>query len=151
MKILLALDESPCSRAAIDSVISTFRPEGSEVKILHVDEWPKDLPTSLAFTQGREGAHAVLAAHEERRHVIDGLVGDTRRRLEEAHFTVTTEIRSGDAREGILNSAAEWHPDVIVLGSHGRHGVERFLLGSVSESIVRHATCSVDVVRPTPA
>lgn len=147
MKILLAIDESPCSRAAIDSVVSTFRPEGSEVKILHVDEWPKDLPTALAFAQGREGAHAVLAAHEERRRLIDGLVADARRHLE-AHFTVTTEIRSGDAREEILDIAAAWHPDVIVLGSHGRHGVERFLLGSVSESIVRHATCSVNVVRP---
>jgi nucleotide-binding universal stress UspA family protein len=61
---------------------------------------------------------------------------------------VATEIRRGDARQEILDSAAEWHSDVIVLGSHGRHGLDRFLLGSVSESVVRHATCSVDVVRP---
>jgi nucleotide-binding universal stress UspA family protein len=148
MKILLAIDESPCSRAAIDSVISRFRPERSDVKVLHVDEWPKDLPTALAFAQGPVGADAVLTAHEERRQLTDALVDETRRRLEAAHFTVATEIRSGDARQEILDSAAEWHPDVIVLGSHGRHGLDRFLLGSVSENVVRHALCSVDVVRP---
>jgi nucleotide-binding universal stress UspA family protein len=75
-------------------------------------------------------------------------VDDAKRRLEVAHFTVTTEIRAGDARRVILDSAAEWHPDLIVLGSHGRHGLERLLLGSVSESVVRHASCSVSVVRP---
>lgn len=110
MKILLAIDESPCSHAAIDSVISAFRPERSEVKVLHVDEWPKDLPTAFAFAQGPEGANAVLAAHEERRHLTDALVDETRRRLEAAHFTVATQIRSGDARQEILDSAAEWNP-----------------------------------------
>jgi nucleotide-binding universal stress UspA family protein len=151
VKILLAIDDSPCARAAIDSVIADFRAERSEVKVLHVDEWPKDLPTALAFAQGPDGAHAVLAAHDERRQRADELVCDTKRRLEAAQFTVTTEIRTGDARGGILQSAAEWHPDLIVLGSHGRRGLDRLLLGSVSESVVRHAACSVDVVRPPRA
>ena len=147
MKILLAIDDSPCSRAAADSVISEFRPERTDVKVLNVDEWPKDLPNEFAFGYGRESAEAVLAAHEERRRRVDDLVADTKRRLEAAHFTVATELRAGDARREILDSAAEWHPDLIVVGSHGRHGLDRFLLGSVSESVVRHAECSVDVVR----
>ena len=151
MKILLAIDDSPCARAAIDAVISDFRPDHSQVKILHVDEWPKNLPTELAFAQGSEGASALLSAHDERRQCVDELLADTKRRLAEAHFDVATEIRAGDARREILDSAAEWHPDLIVIGSHGRHGLERFLLGSVSESVVRHASCSVDVVRPAHA
>ncbi len=47
----------------------------------------------------------------------------------------------------ILDEAAEWGADLIVLGSHGHRGVERFLLGSVSESVALHAYCSVEVVR----
>lgn len=61
-------------------------------------------------------------------------------------FRVSTEIRAGDARHAILESASEWEPDLTVLGSHGRRGLDRFLLGSVYENVVRQAACSVDVV-----
>jgi nucleotide-binding universal stress UspA family protein len=47
----------------------------------------------------------------------------------------------------IVDRAAEWHADLIVLGSHGRHGLDRFLIGSVSEYVARHAPCSVEIVR----
>lgn len=147
MRILLAVDDSPCSRAAVDSVIAQFRPENCVVRVLHVDEWPKGLPASLAFTEGAEIAGSVLAAHEEMRQRANELVDDAKRRLSAADFRVTTEIRAGDARRAILDCATEWQPDLIVLGSHGRRGVDRFLLGSVSENVVRHATCSVDVIR----
>jgi nucleotide-binding universal stress UspA family protein len=150
MKILLAIDDSPCSGMALDSVVSQFRPEHAEVRVLHVDEWPKGMPNELAFAQGSEAATSVLAAHEALRGRIDTVLNDAKRRLEAAHFPVTTEIRAGDARREILDCAAAWHPDLIVLGSHGKHGLERLLLGSVSESVVRHATCSVSVVRPAP-
>jgi nucleotide-binding universal stress UspA family protein len=93
----------------------------------------------------------VLLAHEQRDHRAEELIADTKHRLEAAHFTVVTEIRVGDARREILDAAAEWHPDLIVVGSHGRQGLERFLLGSVSASVVRHAGCLVDVVRPADA
>jgi nucleotide-binding universal stress UspA family protein len=148
MKILVAVDDSPCSRLAVEAVVSDFRPEHSEVKILHVDEWPRQMPSELAFAQGREAASTILAAHEADRRRADALLDDAKRRLEAAHFAVASEIRDGDARREILDSAAEWHPDLIVVGSHGRHGLERLLLGSVSESVVRHAGCSVSVVRP---
>jgi nucleotide-binding universal stress UspA family protein len=46
--------------------------------------------------------------------------------------------------------ADEWKADLIVLGSHGKHGIEKFLLGSVAESVARHAKCSVMIVRTLP-
>jgi nucleotide-binding universal stress UspA family protein len=50
-------------------------------------------------------------------------------------------------QELILKEAADWGADLIVLGSHGRRGFSRFLLGSVSEAVASHAPCSVEVIR----
>jgi nucleotide-binding universal stress UspA family protein len=148
MKVLLAIDDSDCSRAAIDSVMHQFRPHDTEVRLVHVDEWPKALASEFAFARGTDAIQAVLAVHEEQRRNAHALVDATKHRLQAAEFRVATDMRVGDARREILSAADEWQPDVIVVGSHGRHGVERLLLGSVSEYTVRHASCSVEVVRP---
>jgi nucleotide-binding universal stress UspA family protein len=50
----------------------------------------------------------------------------------------------------ILEEARQWGADLIVLGSHGRGGMERFLMGSVAETVATHAECSVEVVRKAP-
>jgi nucleotide-binding universal stress UspA family protein len=151
-KILLAIDESPCSEAAVKAVLNQFPPELSEVRVLHVDEWPKDMPTYLAFAEGPAAVSNIVSMHNERWRRGEELVSRAAHRLAAAKFRAKTEIRHGDARHEILDFAADWCPDVIVLGSHGRRGVDRFLLGSVSEGVVRHANCSVEVVRgPLPA
>jgi nucleotide-binding universal stress UspA family protein len=146
-KILLAIDESACSEAAVEAVLKQFPPEVSDVRILYVDEWPKDMPTYLAFAEGPAAVSNIVSTHNERWRRGEELVGRAAHRLTAAHFRANTEMRRGDARHEILNCAADWRPDVIVLGSHGRRGVDRFLLGSVSEGVVRHAHCSVEVVR----
>ena len=149
MKILLAIDDSDYSRAAARAVIMQFRPEGSEVRVLTVVEWPPDLPSSLAFTPSAMSAGPILDLHEETRRQSEQLIRSAAERLRAAGFTVNQDLREGDARHVILECASEWHPDVIVLGSHGRTGLDRFLLGSVSENVMRHAACSVAVVRGT--
>jgi nucleotide-binding universal stress UspA family protein len=53
----------------------------------------------------------------------------------------------GEPRAFILDEAKAWGADLIVLGSHGRHGLDRLLMGSVSESVALYAHCSVEVVR----
>lgn len=80
------------------------------------------------------------------------LVESVARHLFSAGFKTETRVEEGEARELILDCAKEWNPDLIVLGSHGKTGLDRFLLGSVSESIARHAHCSIQIVRngPTP-
>jgi nucleotide-binding universal stress UspA family protein len=56
-------------------------------------------------------------------------------------------VRYGDARSCIVDEAKEWGADLIVVGSHGYTGLKRLLLGSVAQSVVTHAPCSVEVVR----
>ena len=56
-------------------------------------------------------------------------------------------VHDGDPRSVIVDEAQDWKADLIVLGSHGYSGFKRWLLGSVAQSVVSHAPCSVEVVR----
>jgi nucleotide-binding universal stress UspA family protein len=67
--------------------------------------------------------------------------------LRSTGFKADTAVKGGDVRETIIDLAAEWHADLIVVGSHGERGLKRFLLGSVAEFVARHAMCSVAIVR----
>ena len=67
--------------------------------------------------------------------------------IHEAGLSVTPALQEGDPRSQIIDVAREWRADLIVLGPHGRTGLQRFLLGSVSEAVVRHAHCSVEIAR----
>jgi nucleotide-binding universal stress UspA family protein len=60
---------------------------------------------------------------------------------------VKTIIKQGNPAEEVLATAQAMKADVIITGSHGRHGAQKFLLGSVSSKIVDHAECSVLVVK----
>jgi nucleotide-binding universal stress UspA family protein len=64
-----------------------------------------------------------------------------------AGFNVTTIAKEGDPKADVIDVAAEWRADLIMLGSHGRKGLDRFLVGSVSEAVALHAPCSVQIVR----
>ena len=87
--------------------------------------------------------------------VIDSMVHDNQIALDEiadAHRAKATIgevlLRTGDARDLINQTAKEVNADLIVMGTHGRRGVSRALLGSISESVVRTAPCPVLTVRP---
>jgi nucleotide-binding universal stress UspA family protein len=67
--------------------------------------------------------------------------------LKAAGFNARGRVIEAETRSGILDLASEWHADLIVLGSHGRKGLQRFMLGSVAESVARGAYCSVLIVR----
>ncbi len=147
MRILLAVDGSSCSEAAAGAIVAQFPREASQILVFHADEWPAGLPVDLSFAEGPTAAMEVIAAHEQRRKEADALVAGVAGRLRAAGFQTSSTVRPGDPRHGIVDAAKEWGADLIVLGSHGRRGVDRFLIGSVSEAVVRHAPCSVEVVR----
>ena len=73
--------------------------------------------------------------------------------LEAAGLTTAESISvlAASPKELILQEAAEWSADWIVLGSHGSSGLSRFLIGSTSETVATHATCSVEVIRQKPS
>ena len=152
MNVLLAIDHSPCSEAAVEAVLTQFQPDKTTVRVVHVVEWPGMLAPALTFAQSPRAADCVLAAHDDIRRRGHELVARAASRLLEARFKATAFVVEAEVRHAILAMAAAWPADTIVIGSHGRHALDRFLLGSVSEHVLRHAACAVHVVRqrPTP-
>jgi nucleotide-binding universal stress UspA family protein len=150
MKLLLAIDESPCSDAAVRAVIDQFRPEGTAIRVLHVIGWPAELPPSSMFDEGPRAADHVGTAHDALRRRSSELVGAAVDRLARAGFAASAHVTEGDPCDEILAMSGAWHADVVVVGSHGRKGLDRVLLGSVSARVLREAGCSVLVVRTDP-
>jgi nucleotide-binding universal stress UspA family protein len=145
MKIVLAIDGSKFSDAATHAVIAQAIPGEAEVRVVHVVNLMNNpFPEMTAFDAEIEHAP------NEQREPAEALVGATAELLRARGLTVTTAVEWGDPKSKIINAAEEWHADLIVLGSHGRKGLERFLLGSVSEAVMLHAHCSVEIARLPP-
>lgn len=140
MKILLAVDDSPTSRAAVEAVAAQFPPKQTEVRVLHVVE-------PIAVTPPPEMAAGYFPELKEAAEKAKAWVEGVVEKLRSAGFTASSAVEKGDARSVIVDTAAAWPADLIVLGAHGRKKLDRFLLGSVSEAVARHARCSVEVVR----
>ncbi len=143
MRILVAIDGSKYSDAAVRSVAERGHSPDSEVRVLHVIEPVPVSPDGQAwgFALGISG---VL---DDQREAANELVARAAEVLRNAGWKVSTFVGEGNPTAVILDDSAEWKADLIVLGSHGRSGLDRFLLGSVSEAVARHARCSVEIVR----
>ena len=84
---------------------------------------------------------------DAQRKPAEALVAKTAALLRSKGFPVTTVVELGNVKSKILDTAERWRADLIVLGSYGRTGLERFLMGSLAEAVARHARCSVEIVR----
>jgi nucleotide-binding universal stress UspA family protein len=146
MKILLAVDGSASSLAAAKEVARRPWPPGSSIKVISAFKLPfvptdetRSLPES-DYSQLEKAERAQARAAMDRAQEILRQSADTGLELE-------SEVMLGDAREVILDEAAAWRADLIVLGSRGLGGVKRFLLGSVPLGVLTQAPCSVQIVR----
>jgi nucleotide-binding universal stress UspA family protein len=144
MKILLATDGSKFSEAATGAVASQFRTEGAEVLVLQVVE-PLIFSTPPQMAPGY--APEMAARLQDKLKQARESVAHTAEVLRKAALKVDSRVVENEIRTGILDTAENWHADLIVLGSHGEKGLKKFLLGSVAEFVARHARCSVLIVR----
>jgi nucleotide-binding universal stress UspA family protein len=148
MKILLAIDDSACSQEATRTLLAQFRAQDAEVRVLSVVEPIAVYISADAFPHFTP---QVVEIEEERKTQATDLVSKVAKTLREAGFKSSEFIDFGDAKTTIIDNATKWPADLIVLGSHGWKGLNRFLLGSVSDAVARHAPCSVEIVRVRPA
>jgi nucleotide-binding universal stress UspA family protein len=140
MRILVAIDDSKSLEELLRAIIMQIRTQDSEVRILHVLQ-----PISVSTPP--QMARSFTPEIEEQKKQAQELIDTATKQIASAGFKVDSVIDKGDVKETILDSAIQWHADLIVVGSHGSGGVRRFLLGSVAESVARHAPCSVEIVR----
>lgn len=143
MRILLAIDDSKYSQEALRKLIAQTK-RGSQVRVLNVVESIGGyisaglIPHVVSMAPGME---------EDRVKQAKDLVRRVVRKLREAGFKTSEAVEEGDPKSKIIDHAENWNADLIILGSHGWKGLNRFLLGSVSEAVARHANCSVEIVR----
>ena len=144
MKVLLAIDGSSYSTAAVELVATRPWTPDTIVRVLMAVEpimQPPDPWNSMVGVEALEFARKELTSQAEQ------LVKNVAETLRKTGLMVETEVSNGDARSIIVDQAEEWSADLVVVGSHGYTGLKRLLLGSVAQSVVSHAPCSVEVVR----
>jgi nucleotide-binding universal stress UspA family protein len=143
MKILLAIDGSEYSETAMESVAARPWPSGTKVRVLCVIDKVKLAAPEMWVYAGNllELEQQQLTQEAER------LTARVANSLEAKGLSTEAVVRLGDPRAVIVDEAKEWGADLIVVGSHGRRGITRWLLGSVAQSVASHASCSVEVIR----
>jgi nucleotide-binding universal stress UspA family protein len=142
LKILLAVDDSQFSEAATQAVIAQHQSRETEVKVLHVLDRPHFVDVAFPMPSSYEEIF-----RQESQKQAEALVAKTAEQLRANGLEVTTAVEQGDPKSRIVDNAVQWQADLVVLGSHGRKGLNRFLIGSVAEAVARHAPCSVQIVR----
>lgn len=147
MKVLLATDGGKQSDAAIAAIGRLALDADDEIRVvtvvdmalpMSIDIYGGFLPDSAELEKaGRENAAKVVAETAER----------VKAENPDKTVAISTDVLFGSPDSRIVEAAEQWHADLIVVGSHGYSRWERLLLGSVSDSVVHHAPCSVLVVR----
>lgn len=146
MKILLAVDGSACSDAAVEEVANRPWPINSMVRVLNTYEMPLP-PTPEGWALPTNYFDEMDQAIRTQSQAIVNQASEKLRTKLDKTIEVGSKSVPGSPRAVILDEADSWGADLIVIGSHGYGRLERLLLGSVSQSVVSHAKCSVEVVR----
>jgi nucleotide-binding universal stress UspA family protein len=146
MKILLATDGSESAQAAVDLLEAFPFPRDSEVIVLTVIDHSVFRDKHMAASSD-EHRQALEEAEKLACEEAGMLLADEAARLRKAGWTVITQVRTGHPAEEIIRAVGQSGVDLVMLGSHGLAGVKRFLLGSVSEHVLKYAPCSVLIVR----
>jgi nucleotide-binding universal stress UspA family protein len=146
MKILLAVDFSHASEVAVNEMESRSWPPGTTLEVINVLD-TVHLGEPPPMQEPMTGLETVVPIFDPE------LIEKLKQRSEEtvrgvtARLGATGVVLEGDPKAAITDHAEKIGADFVVVGSHDPKGIERFFLGSVARSVVRHAHCSVEVVR----
>lgn len=133
MRILIAIDGSGSSGAVIQEAAARPWPEGSTFALMTALD-------PFFFTK------APLLLEEAKKSTTE-VLEQAAKPLRDAGWSVETSMVLENPRHGIPKSAEDWKADLIMVGSHGKSAFARLLLGSTAQAVLRHAKCSVEIVR----
>jgi len=151
-KVLIGIDDSKIAEHAAEYGFELARAFGGQVGLVHVIE-PTEMPlTGSADPMLGDTLQDIAANDVELLNIrntasnklVDSIIERFGKGVSVTHFT-----EFGDTADGIIEASKEFNADTIVVGTHSRTGLDRFLMGSVAEHVVRYATIPVLVV-PLP-
>ena len=150
MKVLVAVDTAEQSDAPVEMLKSLKLEDGSKIRIVSVVD--RIIPVVTDIYDGPLMDETALEktatdrATRALKEIGEGVEGS----FTTENVTVSTEVLFGSPDRCIVEAAEQMDSDLIIVGSHGYKAWERLLIGSVSDSVVHHAPCSVMVVRTKP-
>ncbi|MDK2974567.1 MAG: hypothetical protein PWP08_938 [Methanofollis sp.] len=138
-KIVVAIDGSDVSLKALEVALSEARVWNAELHVIYVVE--TSMFSSIPMDNTWEIIYSLL--ENEGKEVFQ----KSKERAAEDGISLITHLKDGHAGSEIVALAEELHADLIVIGSRGKTNIDRLLLGSVSEHVVRNSSCTTMVVR----
>lgn len=147
-KILIPIDGTGLSELVPEAIALQMRPEDTEILILQVIEpVAYSAPAEMAAGTGHEVAKYRAGLQADAK---DNLIAALET-LRKAGFKAESRLAECEIQEGILEAAGEWGANLIIVASHARKGVARFLHASVAEGIIHRAPCNVLVLKEAVA
>lgn len=147
MKILFATDGTKHSTAAASMIKRLDLAEGDDIHVISVVDMAVPMAVDIYGGYLPDTSELERVAKENARKLLDDTTADLNAAFAGRNVTVSSEVEFGSPDSRIVETAEARRSDMIVIGSHGYNRWERLLLGSVSNSVVHHAHCSVMVVR----
>lgn len=148
-KVLIALDYDPTAQKIAETGYSLAKTMGAEAILLHVISDP-------VYYSSREydpimGFSGYLEAGQLQLDSVEGLKKASQHYLEKSkqHLgdkTIQTLVKEGDFAESILKAAKDLHVDIIIMGSHSRRWLDKILMGSVTEKLLRHTSIPILII-----
>jgi nucleotide-binding universal stress UspA family protein len=130
-RILVATDFSEGSDEALERAIDSAKESRSGIEIVHVIDLSEEFPFGMIYLDADHYAD------------VDRELSRRADRVRSAGLSCETKILEGDVSSEIAKRGRDIDAALIVVGTHGRTGIARVMLGSVAERVVRHASCSV--------
>ena len=143
MKIVLGFDDSPHAQAALEWIRRQSWPAATRIVVVSA---VRALVTAYAEVYAPAVPYPTELVEELTRH-HEELTMKAEGELRDAGFATTARVLQGDPREVLVDVARAEGADLLVVGSHGRTGLAKLVLGSVASHVVAHAPCTVTVVK----
>lgn len=142
--IMVAVDRSNASNLALLEAIRLTKDQQAKLRIIYVVE-----EAVVKTTDGRVDFDILWSAYKEEAQDILKIINEQVKKSSIDFETYLVELKHShmSLAEKIAAEAQSWPADILVLGTHGRHGANRFLIGSVAESVVRIATMPILLIR----
>jgi nucleotide-binding universal stress UspA family protein len=140
-KILVPLDGSPLAEAVLPHAEGLAKSEGAEIVLVCVAVTP---PRYIFVHNPAEGNNIIHIIEKETEDYMKAEVA----KLQDEGVKVTGITREGAATEKILEAAEDTHADMIAMSTHGYSGVQRWLMGSIADRVVRYSHIPVMLIHP---